>query len=60
MLELSAPFWFGFIVVLVIVFIINYISQTYLMKKEGHKINWNSVVVLFIQSLVITIILEMI
>ncbi|MYL45725.1 hypothetical protein GLV94_08700 [Virgibacillus halodenitrificans] len=60
MLELSAPFWFSFIIVLIVVFIINYISQTYLMKKKEHKIIWKSAAILFAQSLAITIILEII
>jgi len=53
MLELSAHFW----VSLIVVFIINYISQTYLMKKKDHKINWNSIAILSIQSLVIALLL---
>lgn len=57
MLLLSAPFWFTFIIVLSIVFMINYVSQTYLMKKKDHKINRKSITILSIQSLAIALLL---
>ncbi len=60
MLVFSAPFWFTFIIVLIIVFIINYISQTYLIKKTDHKIGWNSIAILSVQSLMIAIVLTFI
>lgn len=58
MLLLSAPFWFTFIIVLSIVFMINYISQTYLMKKNDHKVNRKSIAILSVQSLVIALLLN--
>lgn len=57
MLSLSAPFWFTFIIALSIVFMINYISQTYLMKKDDHKVNRKSIVIHSVQSLVIALLL---
>ena len=48
---------FDFIVVLIIVFIINYIVQTILMKKKDHKIKLKSVVILLIQSVIISLLL---
>jgi len=58
MMLLSAPFWFTFIIVLIIVFMINYISQTYLMKKNDHKVNRKSIAILSVQSLVIALLLN--
>jgi len=60
MLEMSGPFWFSFTIVLIIVFIINYITQTYLMKKKDYKVDLNSVAILFTQSLVIVLLLTFI
>lgn len=57
-MTIEAPFLFSFLVTLVIVLIINFISQTYLMRKNDYKIKWKSVVVLLIQSLLITVLLE--
>lgn len=58
MLLLTAPFWFTFIIVLSIVFMINYISQSYLMKKNDHKINRKSIAILSVQSLAIALLLN--
>jgi hypothetical protein len=57
-MTIEMPFLFSFLITLVIVLIINFISQTYLMKKNDYKISWESVAVLLIQSLLITVLLE--
>jgi hypothetical protein len=57
-MTIEMPFLFSFLITLVIVLIINFISQTYLMKKNDYKIRWKSVAVLLIQSLLITVLLE--
>ncbi|MDQ0225837.1 hypothetical protein CHH83_22405 [Bacillus sp. 7586-K] len=56
---IKSPFWFTFIIVFIVLFLINFISQTYLMKKEDYKISWGSIVVLVFQGIVISIIFEM-
>lgn len=37
---------------------INYISQSYLMKKNDHKINRKSIAILSVQSLAIALLLN--
>ncbi len=56
----TSPFWFSLIIVIIIMFIINYLTQAFIMKKEGKIISWGFTLVLLIQSLVITIIFEVI
>ncbi|MGN7942415.1 hypothetical protein [Virgibacillus sp. 6R] len=56
---IKSPFWFTFIIVFIVLFLINFITQTYLMKKEDYKISWGSIVVLVFQGIVISIIFEM-
>ncbi|PLR79246.1 hypothetical protein CU633_00470 [Bacillus sp. V3-13] len=58
MLVIKSPFWFSFIAVLIIVLLINFVAQTYLMKKNNYKVKWKSVVVLVFQSLLITLLLN--
>jgi hypothetical protein len=58
MVIIESNFLFNFLVVLIIVLIINFISQTYLMKKNNYKVKWKSLIVLLIQSLLITILLN--
>lgn len=54
MLPFSSTLWFTFIIVFVLVFITNYVSQTYLKKKKGFKLSWGTILVSAIQSMVIT------
>ncbi|OAH59865.1 hypothetical protein AWH49_18245 [Domibacillus aminovorans] len=51
------PFIFGFIFTLFIVLVINYITQTYLLKKNNHKIDFKSFGIILLQSILISVIL---
>lgn len=57
MVTYKTNFIFAFIIVLIIVFIINYISQTFLMKKKDHKLELKSVGILLVQSVIISLLL---
>ncbi|WP_409291400.1 hypothetical protein [Peribacillus sp. SCS-37] len=54
----STPFWFVFLCVAVLLFVINFITQTYIMRVESFKTSRKSLIVLGMQSLVITILLN--
>ncbi|WP_409296873.1 hypothetical protein V1498_03205 [Peribacillus sp. SCS-26] len=54
----SSPFWLGFLFVAVLLFVINFITQTYVMRVESFTTSRKSLIVLGMQSLVITILLN--
>jgi hypothetical protein len=56
----TSPFWFSLLIVMIIMFSINYLVQAFISKKKGKILTWGFVSVLFIQSLVITILFEFI
>jgi len=56
----TSPFWFSLIVVIIIMFIINYLAKAFILKEKGKIISLSFIFVLLIQSLVITVILEFI
>ncbi|CDQ18562.1 hypothetical protein SAMN05192559_101826 [Halobacillus karajensis] len=58
MLTVDSPFLFTLLIVFIVVFVINFISQTYLMRKENYKIRWKSMSIIIVQTLLITLILE--
>lgn len=59
MVTIQAPFLFSFFVVLIIVFIINFIAQTYLVKRGSNKKEWKTLmIIVLIQSVLITLLLE--
>lgn len=51
------PFLLAFVSVFAIVFIIHYISQTYLLKKKEFKTSRSSILILLVQSAAITALL---
>ncbi len=54
----TSPFWFSLTIVIIIMFIINYITQAFILKEKGKIISSGFIFVLLAQSLAITIILE--
>lgn len=56
----TSPFWFSLLIVMIIMFLINYFAQTFISKKKGEILTWGFFSVLLIQSLVITILFEFI
>lgn len=56
----TSPFWFSLLIVMIIMFLINYLVHAFISKKKGKILTWGFVSVLLIQSLVITILFEFI
>ncbi|KHF39279.1 hypothetical protein LQ50_16390 [Halalkalibacter okhensis] len=54
----TSPFWFSLIIVFIIMFVINYITQMLIKKKNEQILSWGFTLIVLIQSLVITIIFE--
>lgn len=57
MVTIKIPLLLTFLLVLIIVLIINFISQTYLIRKNNYQIKWKSYLVVLVQSIVITMLL---
>ncbi len=59
MITIKAPFLFTFLVVLIVVLIINFITWTYLVKRSSDKNEWKTfIIIVLIQSALITLLLN--
>ncbi len=56
----TSPFWFSFLIVMIIMFLINFLVQTFVTMKKTKILTWSFFSVLLIQSLLISIFIEFI